>query len=210
MRRRNLIASVVIALAVSISVWASQTQEAARDDVRGFGAVGEGEADDTSAIQKAVDSGIGVVQLSKGVYRITRPVVIDLDKVGYTSTSGGGVAGIVMAGPGPALKFVGAHFKSADREGFSEDVWRRQRMTLVDGVAIEDDHAEAIAIEAVGTMQLTLARVHVRSALHGIRLVGNNRNVIVSDCHIYHNRGLVQFTGGGGIPGRHIGSRIAY
>jgi hypothetical protein len=93
-------------------------------------------------------------------------------------------------------------------------------MPLVDGVAIEGTHLEAIGIEAVGTMQLTLTRVHVRGALHGIHLVGNNRNVILSDCHIYHNRGIgvfyddvnlhqsnvtgchISYNGGGGIVSR--------
>lgn len=218
MRQRYLMASVVIGLAVSVAACANESstknpecqtavvdldrhvstrydpvQGAGGSDVRGFGAVGDGKADDAFAIQKAVDGGCGVVQLPKGVYRITRPVVIDLERVGYTSISGGGVSRIVMAGPGPALKFVGTHFKSADPKGFSEDVWKRQRMPLVDGVAIEGGHPEAVGIEAIGTMQLTLTRVHVRSALHGIHLVGNNRNVVMSACHIYHNRGIGVF-----------------
>jgi len=167
-----------------------EPKENVSNGVRSFGAVGDGVADDTIAIQKAVDSNIGIIRLPKGVYRITRPIVIDLDKVGYTSISGGGVARIVMAGPGPALRFVGTHFKSADPKGFSKNVWERQRMPLVDGVAIEGDHPEAIGIKAVGTMQLTLTRIHVRGALHGVHLVANNRNVIISDCHFYENRGI--------------------
>jgi hypothetical protein len=121
-------------------------------NVRRFGAVGDGKTDDTAALQRAVDSGGGVVRLPKGVYRITRPVVIELDKVGYTSICGDGVARIVMAGPGPALKFVGTHLKSADPENFTPAVWERQRMPLVDAVAIEGAHPEAIGIEAAGTM----------------------------------------------------------
>ncbi len=159
-------------------------------NVRNFGAVGDGKVDDTAAIQKAVDAGVGLVVLPRGVYRVTRPVVIDLDKVGYTSIAGGGVARIVMAGPGPALRFVGTHAKSADPQGFAPEVWERQRMPLVDAVAIEGAHPEALGIEAVGTMQLTLTRVHVRHALHAIRLAGNNRNIIISDCHLYENRGV--------------------
>jgi hypothetical protein len=159
-------------------------------DVVAFGAVGDGKADDTAAIQKAVDSGIGRVCLAKGVYRITKPIVIDLDRVGYTSFAGDGVARLVMAGPGPALKFVGTHFKSASPQGFTSDVWERQRMPCVDGIAIAGEHPEAIGIQAVGTMQLTVTRVHVRGALHGVHLIENNRNVIISDCHIYENRGV--------------------
>lgn len=162
-------------------------------DVRSLGAVGDGKADDTAAIQKAVDGKVGLVQLPRGVYRITKPIVIDLGKVGYTSIDGGAVAQIVMAGPGPALKFAGTHFKSADPEGFSEDVWQRQRMPVVDGVAIEGDHPEAVGIEAVGTMELTVTRVHIRKVLHAIHLVGNNRNIIISNCHLYENRGIGVF-----------------
>ncbi len=155
-----------------------------------FGAVGDGRADDTAALQKAVDSAGGHVRLPKGVYRITKPIVIDLEKLGYTSISGDGVACIVMAGPGPALRFVGTHFKSADPGGFAQNVWDRQRMPLVDGVAILGDHPEAVGIEAVGTMQLTVTRTHIRGALDGIHLVKNNRNVLISECHIYENRGV--------------------
>lgn len=168
----------------------SSARETNQSNVRSFGAVGDGVADDTIAIQKAVDSGLGAIMLSKGVYRIKKPIVIDLDKTGYTSLSGGGVARIVMAGPGPALKFVGTHFKSADPEGFAENVWRRQRMPLVDGIAIEGSHSDAVGIEAVGTMQLTISRVHICKVLHGIHLTSNNRNLIISDCHIYENRGI--------------------
>lgn len=159
-------------------------------DVRCFGAVGDGEADDTRAIQRAVDSNGGVIRLPKGVYRISKPIRIDLERIGYTSIEGGGVARIVMAGPGPALRFVGTHRKSADPESFSKAVWERQRMPLVDGVAIEGNHSDAVGIEAEGTMQLTLTRLHIRNTLHAIHLVGNNRNVIVSDCHLYENRGV--------------------
>jgi len=165
-------------------------QPKADSDVLAFGAVGDGRADDTAAIQKAVDSGIGRVRLPKGVYRITKPIVIDLDRVGYTSFTADGVARIEMAGPGPALKFVGTHFKSADPKGFAPEVWDRQRMPCVDGVGIAGDHPEAIGIQAVGTMQLTVSRTHIRGVLHGIHLVENNRNVIISDCHIYENRGV--------------------
>lgn len=159
-------------------------------DVRSFGALGDGQADDTAAIQKAVDSGTGDIRLPKGFYRITRPIVIDLDKLGFTAIHGNGVATIIMDGPGPALRFVGTHFKSADPPGFEAKVWQRQRMPLVDGLGILGRHPESVGIEAVGTMQLTITRVHIRQALHGIHLRENNRNVIISDCHIYENRGI--------------------
>jgi hypothetical protein len=54
-------------------------------------------------------------------------------------------------------------------------------MPAVDGLAIRGDHPEAIGIQAAGTMQLTVTRTHIRGAQHGIHLVENNRNVIISE-----------------------------
>ena len=183
------IALTVLVLVTGFAI-GSNAQQANQSDVRRFGAAGDGITDDTAAIQKAVNSGLGAITFSKGIYRITQPVVIDLDKTGYTSLSGGAVARIVMAGPGPALKFVGTHFKSADPGGFAKNVWERQRMPLVDAIAIDGGHPEAVGIEAVGTMELTITRVHIRGVLHGIHLTGNNRNLLISDCHLYENNGI--------------------
>ncbi len=155
-----------------------------------FGAIGDGKADDTAAIQRAVDARIGDIRLPRGVYRITKPIVIELDKVGFTSVIGSGTARIVMAGPGPALKFLGTHGGTASPASVKPNVWLNQRMPMVDGIEIVGAHEEAVGIEATGTMKITISRVAVREALHGIHLTTRNRNVIVSDCHLYKNRGV--------------------
>src|SRR3990167_3956201 len=138
------------------------TPEPPRTRLFQFGVIGDGLADDTAAIQKAIDSGLGEIVLPKGIYRITQPLVVELDKVGYTSFRGNGVARIEMLGPGPAIKFVGTHFKSADPGGYTDAVWYRQRMPSVDGIAITGKHPEANGIAAMGTMQLTVTRTHIR------------------------------------------------
>lgn len=150
---------------------------------------GDGIADDTAALQALIDAGRGDLELPVGKYRLTQSLIVDLDRIGHTSLRGNGVAQLIMAGPGPALKIVGTHTRSADPQGFEPRVWQRQRMPLIDGIAIEGDHPEAIGIAASGTMQLTITRVHIRNVLHGIQLVDNNRNVLIADCHIYENRG---------------------
>ncbi len=166
------------------------TPESPRTRLFRFGVVGDGLADDTAAIQRAIDSGLGEIVLPKGVYRITKPLVIELDKVGYVSFRGHAVARIEMLGPGPAIQFVGTHFKSADPAGYTDEVWDRQRMPLVDGIAIFGKHPQASGIAAIGTMQLTITRTHIRHVLHGVHLLKNNRNVIIADSHIYENRGV--------------------
>ncbi|MDA1049009.1 MAG: right-handed parallel beta-helix repeat-containing protein [Planctomycetota bacterium] len=195
LRTLGLVALLFTSVAITLrAALFQQSRPASPDSPRAllfqFGVVGDGLADDTAAIQKAIDSGLGEIDLPKGVYRITQPLTIELDKVGYTSFHGSGVARIEMHGAGPAIKFVGTHFKSADPGGYTDDVWDRQRMPLVDGIAIVGKHPEASGIAAIGTMQLTVTRTHIRHVLHGIHLLQNNRNVIVADSHIYDNRGV--------------------
>ncbi len=158
-------------------------------DVRAAGAVGDGQADDTAAIQRAINAGVG--RFPRGTYKLTRSIVIDLDKVGPVSLSGDGTARIVMAGAGPAFHFIGTHMKgTADPKSFQPNVWERQRSPMIDGLEIVGTHPEAVGIRAVGTMQLTLTRLVIRKALHAVHLVERNRNVIVSDCHFYENAGI--------------------
>ena len=159
-------------------------------DVRQFGAVGDGVTDDTDAVQKAVDSGAGDVEFSKGKYLIRRPIVIDLDKIGYSAIAGHGTAQIVMAGAGPAFRFVGTHGGTAAPRTVKDNVWENQRTPMVDGIEILGAHEEAVGLEADGTMQWTVSRVVVRKVLHAIHLVNRNRNVLIANCHLYENRGV--------------------
>src|SRR5690349_19331687 len=120
-------------------------------DVRTFGAVGDGKADDTAAIEHALKDGEGAVEFPVGEYRITRSIVVDLDVVGPTALVAHGTARIVMAAAGPAFKFLGTHLKgTADPNDFDAKVWKNQRMPLVDGLEIIGGHDEADGLEAEG------------------------------------------------------------
>jgi hypothetical protein len=157
--------------------------------VRDAGAQGDGMTDDTDAIQSLINAKAGTIRFPAGAYRLTRPLVVDLDRVGFTSFEADSAARVVMAGPGPAVRFVGTHGGTADPSTVRPEVWQRQRMPAVEGLSIEGAHAEADGIEAKGTMQLTVRGVHIRNCRHGIRLVERNRNVLIDACHIYENRG---------------------
>lgn len=180
-------------LALSLLITSLTLAQTADPSVTAHGAVGDGETDDTAAIQKTIDSGAGGIRFPRGSYRLSRTVVIDLDKVGFTSLVGDGTARIIMAGAGPAFKFIGTHEASAAPGTFKPNVWERQRSPMVDGLEIVGAHPEADGIEATGTMQLTITRTVVREARHGIPLTARNRNVIISDCHLYHNSGIGVF-----------------
>jgi hypothetical protein len=153
--------------------------------------VGDGQADDTAALQKLVDAG-GSVALPKGRYRLTKTVTVDLAKLGAAGISSDGTATLIMAGPGPALKIIGTHGGTAAPKSFKPETWA-QRTPVVQGLEIIGAHPEADGLEATGTMQLTLSRLTIREARHAIHLTVRNRNVVISDCHLYRNRGVGLF-----------------
>lgn len=200
--RRGIFRCAILLVAMAIAPLQSASGQPPGADARSasdsptvtaFGAVGDGENDDTAAIQRAVDAGRGELRFPKGIFRIVEPIEIDLQRVGFTSISGGGVARIVMDGPGPAFRFVGSHAGTAAPATVEENVWRQQRTPTVVGLEIVGAHEQACGIEARGTMQLTLTRLVVRDALHAVHLVDRNRNVILSECHLYNNRGIGVF-----------------
>ena len=160
-------------------------------DVISFGAEGDGKADDTEAIRHALLQGDGVIRFGRGTYRLTETIEIDLDRVDRTSIEGSdGNAKIVMEGKGPAFRIVGSHGGTADPKGVKPEVWQRQRLPIISGIEIEGMHPEADGIELIGTFQPIVSRVLLRDLRHGIVLTKRNRNVLISDCQIYHNRGV--------------------
>ncbi len=162
-------------------------------NIQTFGVSRDGKHDNTAALQQMIDSGIGSIHLPRGTYRITKPLVVQLDKVGVTSIVGDGTPRIVMEGAGPAIKFVGTHEGSADPKSVKDNVWRRQRMPVVEGIEIVGAHSAADGIEAVKTMQLTISQVVIRHVRHAVHLVERNRNVVIVGCHFYENRGVGVF-----------------
>ena len=217
--RRMLLSGSVAALLWKQceSVARAQTEGDSSKTVRDFGAAGDGEADDTAALQRAVDSSTDGVRLTKGVYRITKPVRVALDDVGYTSITGDGTATVVMAGEGPAFHIIGTHGGTAAPDTVKDNVWAKQRMPLIDGFEIRGEHPKSQGIVAEGTMNAIFSRLLIRRASDGIVLTGRNRNVIISECQIYHNRGVgilldrlnlhqinisnshISYNGGGGV-----------
>lgn len=160
--------------------------------VRDYGAVGDGRADDTAAVQRAVDAG-GAVTFPAGRYRLTRPVTIDGAKVGPVALNGAGVAVVEMAGPGAAFHLTGTVQRSAAPADFPAEFWAREGSLLVEGLTILGAHADAEGLQITRTMQTVISKCQFRQLKHGIHFTERNRNAIIADCHVYNNRGIGVF-----------------
>jgi len=181
-------------------------------DVRNYGAVGDGEADDTAAIEHAVADGDGMLVLPRGDYRISRTIVIDLAVSRRTGIDGSaGTARLTMTGPGPALFFRGGHGGNADPRQFSPAVWEQERMPVIRDLEIAGAHAEADGIRLEGVMQPTITAVLLRGLRHGIHVTKRARNLLVSHSHIYRNTGVGIFLDGANLHQVIVtGSHVSY
>ena len=162
-------------------------------NVLNFGAVGDGRTDSTDAILHAIHDGDGVLEFPRGDYRITRTIEIDLTArpVSRIAIHGsGGVARLVMAGPGPAISIKAGHTSTAAPTGFREEEWQHERMPTIDGLEIIGEHPKADGIRIEGAMQPTLTRLLIRRVRTGIRITGRARNLLIDHCHVYHNTGV--------------------
>jgi hypothetical protein len=67
---------IVVCIGVSVFVVKGFSQDAVSVNVREFGAIGNGVADDTGPIQSALHSGKSTVEIGSGIYKITRTLKI--------------------------------------------------------------------------------------------------------------------------------------
>ncbi|MEC9094712.1 MAG: right-handed parallel beta-helix repeat-containing protein [Planctomycetota bacterium] len=163
-------------------------------NVRDFGAVGDGKSDDTQAIQHAINDGDGQVEFGRGNFLVTRSLLLDTTKTGRAAISGnGGTAKVLMAGAGPAFKILGTHASTADPAGFRAEEWEKERMPTISGIEIEGRHPEADGVFINGVMQPTLCSVLIREVRHAVHIGQRARNLLIDQCHFYHNRGIGVF-----------------
>lgn len=151
--------------------------------------VGQEYVDQSEVLQKRIQETSGSLVLEAGVYHLETGLQFDLQQLGASSIQCNGAVTLVMHGSGPAIRMVGTHEGTASPASFKPNTWN-ERMPLIDGLEILGAHPEADGIELVRTVQATISRVAVRNARHGIRLFERNRNVVISDCHLYENSGV--------------------
>jgi len=149
--------------------------------------------DATEALQKEIADNDGTLNLKPGKYRITAPLVFELAQSRSTIIRpASGPVTLIMDGPGPAIRIVGSHQGTAGPSSFEPPTWN-ERMPLIEGIEIVGNHPEADGIELMRCVEPTISRVAIRWCRHGIHLVERNRNVAISDVHLYENSGIGLF-----------------
>ena len=148
--------------------------------------------DMTSTLQEQLDRNGGSLLLTAKIYRITGTLEFDLKTLGAAAVKSAGGSTIIMDGAGPAIRFTGTHEGTASPASFKPATWN-ERMPIVTGIEILGAHPEADGIELRQTVAPIVNRISVRWCRHGIHLVNRNRNVVISDCHLYENSGVGVF-----------------
>ncbi len=146
--------------------------------------------DSSGTLQKQLDANDGNLILKRGIYRLTKGLEIDLVKHGavVVKPEDGGVT-LIMDGPGAAIRISGSHEGSASPKSFKVDTWN-ERMPIVEGIEIIGNHPEADGVVLFQTVKPIINKVTARWCRHGITLATRNRNVVISDCHLYENSGV--------------------
>lgn len=166
--------------------------------------------DRSAELQRRIDQAGGRLSLSDPVYRITKPLIVDLEKNGASGIFGEGNVTLVMDGDGPALVIRGSHQGTASPKSFKPTTWN-QRMPVIEGLEILGASESADGVLLEGTVGAILQRVSVRWCRHGIHLADRNRNVIISACHVYENQGIGVFLDDVNLHQINvIGSHISY
>lgn len=160
-------------------------------NVRTFGAVGDGIADETAAIRHTLEQGDGALEFPRGKYLISETIEVRLDETGRLGIDGtDGTATVIMTGEGPAFRIIGTHSGTGDPNSAKPNIWDKQRMPTFRNIEVTATNENADGFELIETMEAVFSGVLIRQVRHGIRLHQRNRNVLINDSHIFHNFGV--------------------
>jgi Pectate lyase superfamily protein len=174
--------SVLMASATCFAVTSAMAQDASANgawtDVRAFGAIGDGKADDTAAIQRAIDytatSTQGVVFFPPGGYKITNRLKLDrnVDLMGVGVAFGSQIIPVNT----DAITILGADWPGG--YGFRNHI---KGLTIM---MTQADSRTAIVIDHAYTIKIENVMVFNAGSGGGIS-IANAAHVTLSDVNVY-------------------------
>ncbi len=122
--------------------------------VRQFGAVGDGQADDTAALQKALDSGSRVVQVPAGTYVIRRSL-----RIGSDTTFSLDKEAVIRLGDGAAAEAGGDCFMICNRDPEQGNENITVTGGLWDGNCAKNPRGDEFAADSYGGVGMNFVKV---------------------------------------------------
>ncbi len=142
----------------------------------------------TAALQRLIDESEGLVEIPPGTFLLDAPLRIDLSAKGYRSIRGAdGTTRLIVDHEGCALQVTGDHRGTANPDTVQEHTWEKERMPVISGLEILGRRDTSDGIQLIRTMKCIIRNVLIRRCRYGIHLVERNRNVIITDSHLYDN-----------------------
>jgi hypothetical protein len=166
----------------------SVTAELPVVEVDAFGAEGDGETDDTEAIQRAIDSvnGTGVLAFSAGSeYLVSSTISVDVATIR-------GIAGrnarVIPDADVDVFDITGSHGGTANPSGTTDGVQDNEMSPFVRNLRVgaSDSDPKGTAITSTNTFGLRICGCQLYNLTTGIRFYGNLRNTIITGNHIWH------------------------
>jgi len=157
-------------------------------EVDAFGAEGDGETDDTDAIQRAIDSvtGTAVLAFSAGrEYLVSSTIFVDVATIR-------GIAGrnarITPDADIDVFDISGSHDGTANPSGTTDDVQDNEMNPFVRNLRVgaSDSDPKGTAITTTNTFGLRVEGCQLYNLTTAIRFRGNLRNPIINGNHIWH------------------------
>ncbi len=109
-------------------------------------ALSDGSSDASEQMQAAIEAGRGWLNIPRGKYLLKKSLEIKLNTTEYFQLTGDGPVTLIMAAPGPAIRLIGTHEKSADPGNFAPVVWDKERMPIIERLAIQGAHHKPQAL----------------------------------------------------------------
>lgn len=159
----------------------SKSKETSYIEINNFGAMGDGKTDDTVAFQKAALEN-GVLRLDSGkTYLINKTIVLDLNKIKGIQANN---AKIFVSKDIPAFHLKGNKI-TGGAEPPSNTGLEQEFSAVIEGLHVYSNNHKGTALVLDGTFGVNISNSHFYNLKKGIELINKNRNVIITENHIW-------------------------